>query len=157
PISVTGTVPEGSGRTSFVPSSSQAPSVQTTLYWRAIAVDQTNNVSSPASSAISFVFGKPTVQADLAAQQGLALWPGAQPTGTSGRAVMGPGWDLATLVSFDGVRHVKPTIEELRVLDLIDRGMDPQSALNWMNSNGYGTVAVYYPSVQVIGFPFEYM
>jgi hypothetical protein len=55
------------------------------------------------------------------------------------------------------VRHVKPTIEQLRVFDLLDRGYDPQSALNWMNSNGYSTVAVYYSSVQVIGFPFEYM
>ena len=70
---------------------------------------------------------------------------------------MGPNWELATLVSFDGVRHVKPTIEQLQVFDLIDRGMDPFSAIAWMNSNGYGTVAVYYPSVQVIGFPFEYM
>jgi len=157
PVSVTGTVAEGSGRTTFVPPSSQAPAAQTTLYWRAVAMDQANNVSSPPSSAISFVYGKPTVQAELAAQQGQALWPGIQPTGTNGHAILGANWDLATIVSFDGVRHVKPTIEQLRVFDLIDRGMDPQSALNWMNSNGYGTVAVYYASVQVIGFPFEYM
>jgi len=159
PITVSGTVAEGSGgRTTFVPTTNQ-PAAQTTLFWRAVAVDQLNNVTSPASTAISFTYGKPTVQAELAAQQGLTLWPAAQPTalGSNGHAILGANWDLATIVSFDGVRHVKPTIEQLRVFDLIDRGLDPQAALNWMNSNGYGTVAVYYPSVAVIGFPFEYM
>jgi hypothetical protein len=157
PILVTGTVAEGASRTSFLPARNQAPSAPTTLYWRAIAVDQGNNVSSPASSVVSFAYRLPTRQSDLAAEQGLTLWPGAQPTGNNGNAVMGPGWDLATIVSFDGVRHVKPSIEQLRVFDLLDRGYDPQSALNWMNANGYSTVAVYYASVQVIGFPFEYM
>lgn len=157
PISVSGTVAEGSGRTSFLPPRNQAPSGPTTLYWRAVAIDQSNNISSPASAAISFAYRSPTRQSDLAAEQGLTLWPGAQPTGTNGNARMGPNWEVATVVSFDGVRHVKPTIDQLRVFDLIDRGYDPQSALNWMNANGYATVAVYYSSVQVIGFPFEYM
>jgi hypothetical protein len=159
PITVSGTVAEGSGgRTSFVPTTNQ-PAAQTTLFWRAFAIDQLNSVTSPSSTAISFVYGKPTIQAELAAQQGLALWPATQPPAnlTNGHAILGANWDVASIVSFDGVRHTKPTIEQLRVFDLIDRGMDPQSALNWMNSNGYGTVAVYYPSVAVIGFPFEYM
>jgi hypothetical protein len=157
PVMVTGTVNEGSSRTSFLPPRNQAPSGPTTLYWRAIAVDQSNNISSAASAAVSFAYRNPTRQSDLAAEQGLTLWPGAQPTGNNGSAVLGPGWDLATIVSFDGVRHVKPTIDQLRVFDLIDRGYDPGSAIAWMNANGYATVAVYYPSVQVIGFPFEYM
>jgi hypothetical protein len=157
PISVSGTVPEGASRTSFLPPRSQAPSGPTTLYWRAVAIDQASNVTSPASAAISFAYRNPTRQSDLAAEQGLALWPGAQPTGNNGNAVMGANWETATIVSFDGVRHVKPTIDELRVFDLIDRGYDPGAAINWMNANGYPTVGVYYSSVQVIGFPFEYM
>ena len=157
PTLVSATVAEGASRTSYLPPRNQAPSAATTLYWRATAIDQGNNVSSPASAVISFAYRLPTRQSDLAAEQGLSLWPGAQPTGNNGNAIMGPGWDLATITSFDGVRHVKPTIEQLRVFDLLDRGYDPQSALNWMNSNGYSTVAVYYSSVQVIGFPFEYM
>jgi len=157
PILVSETVAEGSSRTSYLPPRNQAPSAPTTLYWRATAIDQGSDVSSAASSVITFAYRLPTRQSDLAAEQGLSLWPGAQPTGNNGTAVMGPGWNLATITSFDGVRHVKPTIEQLRVFDLLDRGYDPQSALNWMNSNGYSTVAVYYSSVQVIGFPFEYM
>ncbi len=155
-IIVTATVAEQPNRTSFTPSGSQ-PAAQTPLYWRATAIDQTNNISSPSSAVQNITFGRTTRQAELAAQQGLVLWPGVQPTGTTGHAVMGNNWDVATLVSFDGVAHVKPSIDQLQVFDLIDRGMDPGSAIAWMHSNGYGTVAVYYSSVQVIGFPFEYM
>jgi hypothetical protein len=153
---VTGTVNEGTNRTSFTPSG-QAPAAQTTLFWRATAIDQTNNVSSPVSSVQSFTYALPTRQAQLAADQGLTLWAGAQPPGTTGHATLGANWDTQGVVSFNGVAHTKPTLEELEVFDLIDRGMDPYSALNWMNSNGYSTAAVYYPSVQVIGFAFEYM
>jgi hypothetical protein len=153
---VTGTVNEGTNRTSFTPSG-QAPAAQTTLFWRATAIDQTNNVSSPVSSVQSFTYAQPTIQAQLAAQQGLTLWPGVQPPNTTGHASLGANWDVATVVSFNGVTHVKPSLEQLQVFDLIDRGMDPGSALAWMNSNGYGTTAVYYASVQVIGFPYEYM
>ena len=70
---------------------------------------------------------------------------------------MGNNWDVQTLVSFDGVRFVSPPIEALRVFDLMDRGLDPDAAFRWMNANGYPTVAVYYPSVAAIGFPFQYM
>ena len=48
-------------------------------------------------------------------------------------------------------------MEEVRVFDLLDRGFDPQGAIDWMNGNGYRTIAAWYPSVQVIGFQFEYM
>jgi len=158
PIIASGTVAEGNGRTSFTPGN-QPPAAQTTVYWRVTATDQTNNISSPASSVQSFTYGAPTRQAQLAAQEGLVLWPAAQPPAnmTNGHSSLGNGWDVGQIVSFDGVPHMKPTLDQLQIFDLIDRGMDPFSAINWMNSNGYGTVAVYYPSVQVIGFPFEYM
>ncbi len=157
PIAVSGTVPEGAARTSFLPPRSEAPSGPTTLYWRALAIDQANGVSSAASAANSFAYQNPTRQSELAAEQGLTLWPNVQPTGTNGHATLGPGWEVATVVSFDGVVHVKPTIDQLRVFDLMDRGYDPVSALNWMNANGYPSVGLYYPRDQVIGFPFEYM
>ncbi|HEX7137295.1 MAG TPA: hypothetical protein VF219_05595 [Vicinamibacterales bacterium] len=149
-------VGEQANRTSFTPTVGQ-PAAQTPLYWRATAIDQTNNISSPSSAVQSITFGRATRQAELAAQAGYVLWPGAQPPGTNGHAAMGPNWEVATLVSFDGVRHVKPALDELQIFDLMDRGMNPDAAIAWMNSNGYGTVAVYYASVQVIGFPFEYL
>ncbi|HEV3058640.1 MAG TPA: hypothetical protein VGY48_10335 [Vicinamibacterales bacterium] len=152
-----GTVNETPNRTSFIPPSSPAPSAQTTLFWRATAIDQSNNVSSPASTAQSFTYALPTRQALLAAQEGFVLWSGVQPPGTTGQATMGANWDVQTVTSFTGVTHVVPTQEELRVFDLIDRGMDPGAALNWMNSNGYGTTAIWVPSVQVVGFTYEYI
>jgi hypothetical protein len=153
-IIVTGTVNEGSGRTSFTPSG-QAPAGQTTLFWRVTAIDITNNVSSQASSAQSFTYGLPTQQAQLAAQEGLVLWPGAQPLGPNGHATLGDNWVVRNVVSFNGVPHVVPTLEELQVFDLIDRGLDPGAALAWMNANGYSTDAVYYPPT--VGFAFEYI
>jgi hypothetical protein len=156
-IVLTATVGETINQTTYTPASGLAAPPQNTLFWRAIAVDQTNNVSSPASAVVTFVYGAPTPQAQLAAQQGFTLWPGAQPTGVNGQARMGPNWQVQTLRSFDGVTFVSPTIEELRVFDLVDRGYDPAGAIAWMNGNGYATVAVWYPSVQSIGFPFQYM
>jgi hypothetical protein len=150
------TVAEQASRTSFTPTVGQPPA-QTALFWRATAIDQTNKISSPASAVQSITFGRATRQAELAAQAGYVLWAGTQPPGTNGHAFMGPNWDVANIVSFDGVRHTKPTLEQLQVFDLMDRGMSPDAALGWMNSNGYGTNAVYYSSVQVIGFPYEYL
>jgi hypothetical protein len=151
------TVSETAGQTSFAPPVSQPAPPQNTLYWRVTAIDTTNNVSSAPSVVQSFVYSPPTPQALLAQQAGYILWPGVQPPGTPGHAQLGANWDVATVVSFDGVRHTKPTLEELQAYDLIDRGMDPGSALAWMNANGYGTTGVWYPDVQVIGFPFEYI
>src|SRR5262245_6160694 len=156
-IVVSATVPEQASRTSYTPPSNVAPATNTPLWWRATAVDQTNNVSSPSSAVQNITFGRTTRQADLAAAQGLALWPGIQPPGTNGHAFMGPGWDLATIASFNGVVHTKPTLEQLQIFDLLDRGMDPDSAINWMKGNGCSTIAVYYGSVLSIGFPYEYM
>jgi hypothetical protein len=155
-ILVSGSVTETPNRTSFTPQGA-SPSNQATLYWRATAIDQADNVTSPASSVQSFTYGLPTRQASLAAQEGLTLWPGVQPPGTNGHAVMGSNWDVQNVVSFNGVPHVVPSLEELRVFDLLDRGLVPNGVLDWMNGNGYATTAIYVPSVQVFGFTYEYI
>ncbi len=85
------------------------------------------------------------------------LWTSAQPPGTGGHAVLGDNWQTQTLTSYTGVSFVSPPLEALRVFDLLDRGFDPQSAINWMNGNGYLTSASYYPSIGVIGFSTMYM
>lgn len=157
PVLVTATVAETPNQTSFTPRAEQAPAAQTTLYWRVTASDAGNGVASPASEVQSFTYAPPTPQNILASLQGFVLWPAAQPPGTNGHAVLGRNWQIQTVTSFDGVTHVIPTLEQLRVFDLLDRGYAPQAALNWMNANGYPTTAVYYSGVEVIGFPFEYM
>ena len=70
---------------------------------------------------------------------------------------MGTNWQVRTVTSFDGVAHVVPTLEELQVFDLLDRGFDPNGAIAWMISHGYPTSAAWYPGPAVIGFPFEYL
>ena len=35
--------------------------------------------------------------------------------------------------------------------------MDPQGAIDWLSSHGYFTDAEWFPSVAVIGVPFQYM
>jgi hypothetical protein len=109
-ILLTATVAEANTNTTYVPLSTTAAPPQNALFWRVTAVDQTNNVSSPVSAFSGFTFAAQTQQAQLAAQQGLALWPNAQPTGTTGNARMGPNWQLQTLRSFDGVTFVSPPI-----------------------------------------------
>lgn len=155
---LTGVVPEGTNQTSFTPPGSQAPPpMNTTLYWRATAIDQTNGVTGPVSIPQSFTAAQPSQAGQIASQLGVALWPGIQPPGTPGRATLGGNWGVQSIVSFNGVAFVSPTLEELQVFDLIDRGMNPDAAISWMRSNGYATSAAYYPSINVIGFPFEYM
>jgi hypothetical protein len=156
-IVLTSTVAEGNTNTSFVPPSSTAAPPQNTLVWRVTAIDQTNNVSSPVSAIQTFTFTPPTQQAILATQQGLVLWPAAQPTGSNGLAHMGPGWQLQTIRSFDGVTFTSPPIESLRLFDLLDRGYDPNSAIAWMQQNGYPSTAAWYASVASIGLPYQYM
>ena len=85
------------------------------------------------------------------------LWPGAQPPGTNGQAVLGNGWNVENLVSYTGVGFLSPELQELRIFDLIDRGLDPQSAIDWMHANGYPTQAAYYPAIGVIAFDYSYM
>lgn len=154
-------VAEGQTVTRYTPPTGTAAPAVKNLYWRVIALDQTNGVTSPSTAAWSFTYSDPTYAARIAQQEGLVLWPGVQPPGTAGRIVFGDGWGIGNPTSFNGVTHVVPTIEELRVVDLLDRGMDPGTALGWMNANGYPTSAVWYPgvgsSLGVIGFSYEYM
>jgi hypothetical protein len=156
-IVLSGQASETPGQTSFTPNGNQPAPSQTSLFWRATAIDQSSGATSPASTVQSFTFGPPTQQGVLAAQQGFVLWPGQQPTGTNGHAVLGTGWQVRTITSFDGVTHVIPTLEQLQVFDLLDRGFDPNGAIGWLQSHGYSTSAAYYPGPAVIGFPFEYL
>jgi hypothetical protein len=149
-------VNETGAQTSFNPSINTAIT-SGTLFWRATALDNTNSISSSPSTAQSFVLSPLTQQARLALLQGKVLWPGIQPPGTNGHAALGDNWDLQTLVSFDGVTFISPTLEELQEFDLIDRGMDPGDAIGWMNTHGYTNTGLWVPAVQVVGFPFEYM
>jgi hypothetical protein len=128
-----------------------------TYYWRATALDTADALTSPASDAQTITIVLITQAGRIAAQQGVVLWPGAQPAGTPGQARFARGWDVGMQSSFDGVTFLSPPIEALRVFDLLDRGLDPDAALGWLRVNGYPTVGVYYPSVQAIGFPFQYM
>jgi hypothetical protein len=142
PVVVTGTVAETAGQTSFAPTSS-LPTGKT-LYWRVTAIDQGNGISGPASAVQSFTATNP-------------LWTGQQPPAGSGHAIQGDGWAAQTLTAFDGTRFDSPTLEERRIFDLLDRGLDPQATLDWMNSNGYPTSSVYYSSVQAFGFAYQYL
>ena len=153
-IVVTGTVNEGSSRTSFAPS--QPLAIGRVFFWRATAIDQLNFASSTPSAAQSFTT-IPSIQALLAAEEGLQLWPGVQPPGTTGHARMGDNWDVDTHVAHDGTHFLSPLIDELQIFDLLDRGMDPPSAIAWMHANGYGTTASWYPNPIVIGFGSQYM
>ena len=154
-ILITGIVPEGVNETGFIPPSDLP--LNATLYWRASASDALNGIVSAPSTVQSFTTSRPSQAAAVAAQLGVALWPGVQPPGAPGHATMGSFWTVEPLVSFNGIRFQNPPIDQLQIFDLMDRGMDPQSAIDWMHGNGYQTVGVYYPSVAVIGFPFEYM
>jgi hypothetical protein len=157
-IAVSATVVEGVGQTSFQPSASQAATMGATYYWRVTATDTTNNVSSAASTVRSFVFS--SLAQSMAALQGLTLWPGAQPpSSTFGHVEISQGWDLFTRVSpLDGRTITSPTLEILRILDLLDRGMEPGTACSWLQAN-YGTSALYYSDIVegVIGFSYHYM
>jgi hypothetical protein len=158
PVAVTSTVVEGVGQTSFQASENQTSSVGATYYWRVTAVDTANSVSSPPSAARTFVFS--SLAQGMATLQGFTLWPAAQPpAGTYGHVKISKGWDLFTRVSpIDGAVITSPTLEILRILDLLDRGMDPASACAWLGSS-YGTSGVYYPGIVegVIGFSYHYM
>lgn len=157
-IVLTGTVSETPGQTSFTPPASQPAPPQTALFWRATAIDPVNVVAGVPSATQGFTYSAIPSQAALkAAQEGVVLWPGAQPPGTNGQAVLGNGWNVENLVSYTGVAFLSPELQELRTFDLIDRGLDPQSAIDWMHANGYPTQAAYYPAIGVIGFDWEYM
>jgi len=155
---ISAVVAETPNQTSYTPpSSTPLPANQATLYWRATAIDSANSLSSQPSAPLTFVSVPPSQAGRIAAQQGVSLWPGVQPTGSNGSATMSLGWQVGTQRSFDGTTFQSPPIDALRIFDLIDRGMDPGGAINWMNANGYGTTAVWYPSVLAVGLPHQYM
>lgn len=165
-ILLTATVPETSGQTSFTPPFSTPVPAGSLLFWRATAVDTPDGVTSAASPAQSFTPQALTQQAILAFELGQTLWPGAQPTGTNGQAVLGdgcsgfPNWGIATCFSpVSQVTFVAPTIEALRYFDLFDRGVAPPDAINWLNANGYPTAAEWYPPPEkaVLGLGFFYL
>jgi len=157
-ILLTSTVSETPGQTSFTPPSGTAAPPQTSLFWRVVAIDPFNIVASPATAATPFTWAPPPSAAQMMASlEGITLWPGAQPPGTTGHAKLGSFWDVAQLTSFNGATFLSPTIDEIQVFDLLDRGMDPQSAIDWMHANGYQTNAAWYSVVSVIGFSYEYM
>jgi hypothetical protein len=150
-----GTQGEGTNETGFIPAADLPANA--TLFWRATATDTATGTTGPASAVQSFSTNLPSVASRIAAELGVELWPGAQPPGTNGHAVLGAHWEVRNLVSFDGVPFVSPPVEAVRLFDLMDRGMDPQSAIVWMLQNGYPSTAQYYPSVQVIGIPHVYL
>jgi hypothetical protein len=150
-----GTNNEGVNETGFIPTIDLPSSGL--LYWRATAIDATDGIQSLPSSVQSFTASVLSQAAAVAAQLGVPLWPGVQPPGATGHATMGTDWTVEPITSFDGVTFINPPIDELQIFDLLDRGMAPADAVNWMHANGYATVGVWYPDVQVIAFPYEYM
>jgi len=157
-VTLSQTVPETGTQTSFTPPLSTPVPAGSTLFWRATAIDASNGIVSSPSAPQSFVPSQLTSQQRIAFQLNYgSLWKGTQPPGTNGHAVLGTNWDPATITSFNGVTFSSPTLEELQEFDLIDRGMDPGDAVNWMNANGYPNSGLWVPGVIVVGFPFEYM
>jgi hypothetical protein len=146
-IAASGTVPEGPGETDFTPSANLGSG---TFYWRVTATDSGSGISSTPSTVQSFTVLS-SAAAQLAAQLGFVLWPGNVPPGTPGQAVMGDNcegslnWAPATCYSPPNGYFQSPQIEALRYFDLFDRGMDPPTAIAWMNANGYTTIAQWYP------------
>lgn len=163
PTIISATQNEGVNETGYIVTSDLTPG--TTYYWRATATDATNNVSSTPSPVQSFTPTRSQAEA-LAAQIGITLWPGAAPIENTGHATMGEagqygaGWQPQTLYyAPQGVFFPSPDAEMLRIFDLLDRGYDPQSAIDWMNSHGYPTAAVWYPPPDkaVIGLHYVYL
>lgn len=158
------TVPEGVNETGFIPQSDLP--LSTTLYWRASALDATNGVSSVPTPVQSFTTRAQSQAERIAAQIGVTLWPGVQPGGSFGHATMGEpgffgaGWQPQTLYyAPQNVVFQSPDAEMLRYFDLFDRGYDPQSAIVFMESNGYPTIAQWYPPPEkaVLGLRYVYI
>lgn len=155
-ILMTAIVQEGVIETGFIPTS-DLPSTGT-LFWRATAMDATNGVTSAPSAVQSFTADKKSQAEIVAAQLGVVLWPGAQPPGAVGHATMGRDWTVELVFSPPlGVSFMNPPIEEVRIFDLLDRGFEPQGAIDWMLNNGYPDTGVWYPDPGVIAFVYEYL
>ena len=157
-IIVSGTNTEGINETGFIPTSDLPTRVL--LFWRAMAIDAANSITSSPSSVQSFT-ALPLSQAETVAQQlGIVLWPGNVPPGSVGHATMGDNWQVQTLHYLPGnVFFQSPDAEMLRIFDLLDRGFDPDGAAGWMNTNGYPTAALWYPPPEkaVIGLQYVYL
>jgi hypothetical protein len=147
---------EGAGQTTFAPPVLFTAPPQNSLVWRVTALDQTDGLSA-VSATQSFTYSAPTTQAILASQEGLALWPGQVPPGTNGHSALGDNWGVQRLLSVNGVAFVSPPLDALQVFDCMDRGMDPQAAIDWMHGHGYPGGGAYFPDVDVIGFQFIYL
>jgi len=106
-IVLTGTNTEGINETGFIPGSDLPTRVL--LYWRAMAIDAGNGITSNPSIAQSFTVLPPSQAEVLAAQLGIVLWDGAQPPGSQGHATMGDNWQVQTL-------HYLPATSSSRVL-----------------------------------------
>lgn len=161
---VNATRPEGIGETIFIPPGDLPRA--TTLYWRATAIDASNGVSSTPSAAQAITIRPYSQAEEVAVQLGQALWTRVEPPGTVGHATMGndpvfsAGWQVQTLYYAPrNVSFQSPDIEQLRIFDLLDRGFSPESAIAWMISNGYPTIAAWYPPPEkaVIGFQYVYI
>jgi len=161
-VVLTATVGEGSTQTSYAATSDLA--FKTAFFWRAMATDTTNNISSPFSAPLTFTTPadpKTISQASrIASQIGTTLWPGQVPPGTYGHAKLGDNWDVQVLCHVPtGTCFQSPTIEMLHLFDLLDLGFDPDGAINWLNGHGYPTDAQWYPppSKAVLGVQFVYL
>ena len=158
------TVAEGSGTTSFTPTSDLTSGA--TFFWRVTATDASNATSSAPSAVQSFTTRQLTQAETVAQQLGQTLWPGAVPPGATGHATMGEagffgqGWGIQQLYYAPGnVVFTSPDLEMLRFFDLFDRGFQPDDAVAWMNSNGYATRALWYPPPEkaVLGLQYVYI
>ena len=152
------TVPEGINETGFVLPVDLSSGV--TFFWRATAIDAANGISSSPSAVQSFTPRTPSQAEVVAAKLGLTLWPGVQPPGTTGHAFMDDSWELHTLFYVPGrVSFQSPDLEMLRCFDLFDRGFDPATVSDWLNANGYPTLALWYPGPEkaVLGLHYVYL
>lgn len=157
-IVVSGTNVEGTNETGFIPSSDLP--ADSLLYWRASAVDAANAVTSGFSPAQSFTPHRQGAAEEIASRLGVVLWPGEFPPGVNGQATLGDNWEITTLHHLPtNTFFQSPTIEMLRLFDLLDRGFDPQGSIDWMNTHGYRTFAQWYPPPEkaVIGLDYVYI
>ena len=158
PLVVLGNNTEGVNETGFVPTTDLQP--DTAYFWRAFAQDLANGVTSPASAAQSFTTHQPSPAEIMAAQLGVALWPGQVPPGSTGHATLGDNWQLQILHHLPtNTFFQSPTIEMVRFFDLFDRGFQPDPAIDWLNTHGYSTIAQWYPPPEkaVLGLQFVYI
>src|SRR5262249_22997176 len=149
---------EGSGETDYV--LDRDLPVGGTVYWRAFALDAASGVTSAPSAAQSFRVNAFSQAEQVASLLGVTLWPGAAPTGDNGHATMGNNWNIQLMHHVPtNTTFQSPTPEDIRIFDLLDRGYDPVSALNWMNAHGYPTVGLWSPPPEkaVIGLPYTYI